>query len=281
MNELRTLVDPTSEISITKQCELLGLARSTYYYEPATETEMNLDLMRIIDELHTDHNTWGSRKITDYLRLYGYEVNRKRIQRLMDVMDIQVVYPKRNLSKQNLKSRTFPYLLRHLDICYPNQVWCTDITYIRLLHGYAFLTAFMDWFSKRILSWRLSNTLDRFFVLEAFEEALVRYGYPDIVNSDHGAQYVSEDYIAMFDDRQTQISMTGKLRALDNQAIERFWRTLKVDEVYLNDYESMIEARQRIGMFIEQYNSIRPHASLEGLTPNMVYFGTKDMVQAI
>jgi len=126
VNELRTLVDPTGEISITKQCELLGLARSTYYYEPATETELNLELMRIIDELHTDHNTWGSRKITDYLRLYGYEVNRKRIQRLMDAMDIQVVYPKRNLSKQNLKSRTFPYLLRYLDIYYPNQVWCTD-----------------------------------------------------------------------------------------------------------------------------------------------------------
>lgn len=126
MSELRTLVDPTSEISITKQCELLGLARSTYYYEGATETELNLQLMRIIDELHTDHNTWGSRKITDYLRLQGYEINRKRIQRLMDVMDIQVVYPKRNISKQNLKVRTFPYLLRYLDICYPNQVWCTD-----------------------------------------------------------------------------------------------------------------------------------------------------------
>lgn len=281
MSELRTLVDPTSEISITKQCELLGLARSTYYYEGATETELNLQLMRVIDELHTDHNTWGSRKITDYLRLQGYEINRKRIQRLMDVMDIQVVYPKRNLSKQNLKARTFPYLLRYLDICYPNQVWCTDITYIRLLHGYAYLTAFMDWFSKRILSWRLSNTLDRFFVLEAFDEALRKYGDPQIVNSDHGAQYVSDDYISMFNDRSTKISMTGKLRALDNQAIERFWRTIKLDEVYLNDYESMVEAMQRIGMFIEQYNSIRPHASLEGVTPDMVYFGTKDLTQAI
>jgi len=191
------------------------------------------------------------------------------------------VYPKRNLSKQNLKARTFPYLLRYLDICYPDQVWCTDITYIRLLHGYAYLTAFMDWFSKKILSWRLSNTLDRFFVLEAFDEALRKYGDPQIVNSDHGAQYVSDDYISMFNDRPTKISMTGKLRALDNQAIERFWRTIKLDEVYLNDYESMVEAIQRIGMFIEQYNSIRPHASLEGLTPDMVYFGTKDLTQAI
>jgi len=139
----------------------------------------------------------------------------------------------------------------------------------------------MDWFSKRILSWRLSNTLDRFFVLEAFDEALRKYGDPQIVNSDHGAQYVSDDYIAMFENRPTEISMTGKLRALDNQAIERFWRTIKLDEVYLNDYESMVEAMQRIGMFIEQYNSIRPHTSLEGLTPDMVYFGTKDLSQAI
>ena len=259
-------------IPITDQCDLLSIPRSSYYYRAKKESEENLLLMKEIDEIHTNHITWGSRKIRDFLRNNGWKVNRKRIQRLMRKMEIQVLFPKRNISKCNLAHRIYPYLLRNLDISKANQVWCTDITYIRLKHGFVYLIAIMDWFSKKILSWELSITADRYFCISALEEALRKYGNPDIFNTDQGSQFTSPDFTTVLKNKEIQISMDGKGRALDNIAIERFWRTLKQDEIYLYESTSVQEARDRIGKFIELYNTIRPHATLGGKTPDMVYY---------
>ncbi len=260
-------------LTITKRCELLKLSRSSFYYESRGETEENIMLMERIDKIHTEHITWGSRKIRDYLRNEGYKVNRKRIQRLMRKMQIQVLYPKKNLSKANLEHKVYPYLLKNLKIDQSDHVWCTDITYIRLDHGFAYLVAVMDWYSKKILSWELSNTADRFFCIDSLEESLRRYNSPEIFNTDQGSQFTSPDFTDVLKDRGIKISMDGKGRALDNIVIERFWRTLKQDEIYMHEYKNMQEARDRINRFVEEYNSIRPHQSLNGKTTDMVYYG--------
>jgi putative transposase len=257
--------------TISEQCELLSLPRSAYYYQAAAETPLNQALMRRIDELHTANPTWGSRLLRDRLRLEGYRVNRKRIQRLMAVMQLQVLYPKRNLSRRNHQHKVYPYLLKGLKIQQPNQVWSTDITYIRLRHGWAYLVAVLDWYSRAVLSFRLSNTCDRFFCIEALEEALQRYGKPEIFNTDQGATFTSPDFTGVLQTAGVKISMDGAGRALDNVVTERFWRTLKYDEVYLKDYESLTDARYQIGVFIEQYNTIRPHSACAGLPPMLRY----------
>ena len=224
-----------SPLTVSKKCELLELPRSSYYYMGRGETDKNIKLMKLIDEIHTDHITWGSRKIRDFLRNEGHKVNRKRIQRLMNKMQIQVLYPKRNLSRANQNHKVYPYLLRNLSIDHPNHVWCTDITYIRLDHGFTYLVAVMDWYSKKILSWELSNTVDRFFCISSLEEALDKYPNPEIFNTDQGSQFTSPDFIKVLKDESIKISMDGKGRALDNISIERFWRTLKQDEIYLHE----------------------------------------------
>lgn len=272
------MIDSKSiEITIKEQCELLKLSRSSYYNKRKPETPLNIELMEKIDQIHTKYITWGSRKIRDHLRNKGYKVNRKRIQRLMRKMEIQVLYPKRNLSRRNHEHRIFPYLLRNLDISRPNQVWCTDITYIRLGYGYVYLVAVKDWYSKKVLSWELSNTADRFFCISALERALRLYGKPEIFNTDQGSQFTSPDFIKVLKDNKIKISMDGKGRALDNVVIERFWRTLKYDEVYLHEYKNMKEARERIGIFIQDFNSTRPHQTLSGKIPDSVYYS--NMVQ--
>jgi putative transposase len=259
------------ELSIKEQCTLLGMARSSYYYEAAEESEENLAIMRRIDELYTDNPTWGSRKMRDKLRGEGFKVNRKRIQRLSRKMGIQTIFPKRNLSKRNHEHSIFPYLLRGVQILEPNHVWSTDITYIRLSHGWVYLVAIIDWYSKAILAWKLSNTMDRFFCMDVLREAIERFGTPAIFNTDQGAQFTNPDFIGILKAAGIKISMNGKGRALDNLPIERFWRTLKWDEVYLKDYENMADAKENIGRYIEKYNSVRPHASLGGRTPMNVY----------
>jgi putative transposase len=266
-----------SPLSINEQCGLLELSRSSYYYKPKPETPYNIELMKKIDEIHTKHITWGSRKIRDYLRNNGYKVNRKRIQRLMRKIQIEVLYPKMNLSKRIHEHNVFPYLLRNLDITRSNQVWCADITYIRLYHGFVYLVAIMDWHSKKVLSWELSNTADRFFCISALERAIRFYGKTEKFNSDQGGQFTSPDFVSVLKKHEIQISMNGKGRALDNIAVERFWRTLKYDEVYLHDYKNMEEARKRIGVYIREYNSLRPHQTLSGRTPDTVYYS--DMVR--
>lgn len=261
-----------TKITIKEQCKLLGISRSSFYYKAKPETPFNTELMAHIDQIHTDHITWGSRKIRDYLRNMGYKVNRKRIQRLMRVMEMQVLYPKQNLSRRNHEHHVYPYLLRNLEISRPNQVWCTDITYIGLGHGFSYLVAIKDWYSKKVLSWEFSNTADRFFCISALERAIRLYGKPDIFNSDQGSQFTSPDFIKVLKDNDIKISMDGRGRALDNVVIERFWRTLKYDEVYLHDYKNMKEANERISRFIREYNSLRPHQTLSGKTPDAVYY---------
>jgi putative transposase len=264
----------TTTIPVTTKCTLLGLNRSTYYYNTKGETPENIELMRLIDEIHMANITWGSRKIRDYLRNQGWKVNRKRIQRLMSVMRIKVLFPRINLSRRNQEHKIYPYLLKNLEINRPNQVWCTDITYIRLYHGFVYLVAIMDWYSKKVLAWELSNTVDKYFCIQALETALRKHGRPEIFNSDQGCQFTSPDFIKVLKDKDSsiKISMDGKGRALDNVCVERFWRTIKYDEVYLHEYNSINEARKRIGLFINSYNSIRPHQTLGGKTPDSVYY---------
>lgn len=265
------MIGTDSLLSITEQCAMLGLSRSSYYYQATGEREYNQQLMRRIDELHTEYPTWGSRMMRDFLRLEGHTVNRKRIQRLMALMEIQVIYPKRNLSRRNHEHKIYPYLLKGLAINQANQVWSTDVTYIRLRHGWVYLVAVIDWYTRAVLSWRLSNTCDRFFCIEALEQALRRYGKPDIFNTDQGATFTSPDFTDVLHNAKVRISMDGAGRALDNVITERFWRTLKYDEVYLKDYESMTDAKMQIREFIRKYNTIRPHSACNRRPPMQAY----------
>ncbi|MFH1852601.1 MAG: IS3 family transposase [Candidatus Neomarinimicrobiota bacterium] len=265
------MIDRDGELPVAEQCRILLTPRSNQYYHKKGETEKNLTLMRRIDELYTDHPTWGSRKLRDRLRLEAQRVNRKRIQRLLRVMGLEVLYPKRNLSRPTPEATIYPYLLRNLLINRPNQVWCTDITYIRLVHGFVYLVAVLDWFSKHVLTWRLSVTLDKSFCLDALEEALRWYGKPEIFNTDQGSQFTSPKFLKPLEDNGIKISMDGRGRACDNIIVERFWRTLKYDEVYLKDYHDVKEAKVSIGKWIKTYNTFRPHQALGGLTPECVY----------
>jgi putative transposase len=265
------MITPDPVLTITEQCGLLDVSRSSHYYQAGDETEFNQMLMRRIDEINLAEPTWGSRMIRDFLALEGLKVNRKRIQRLMALMGIKVVYPKRNLSRRNHEHKVYPYLLKGFDIRFPNQVWSTDITYIRLRRGWVYMVAIIDWHTRAVLSWRLSNTCDRFFCIEALEEALRRYGTPAIFNTDQGATFTSPDFTKVLLDAGVRISMDGAGRALDNVITERFWRTLKYDEVYLKDYESMTDAKEQIGVFINKYNTIRPHSACNRLPPMTAY----------
>lgn len=265
------MIEPSDRLSIQEQCRLLSLSRSGYYYVPEQETELNLRLLRRIDEIHVAEPTWGSRMLRDRLALEGYQVNRKRIKRLMSILQIKVIYPGKNLSKRNQAHKVYPYLLKGLVINRPNQVWSTDITYIRLRRGWVYLVAILDWATRAVLSWRVSNTCDRFFCIEALEEALRTYGAPEIFNTDQGATFTSPDFTKPLLDLGVKISMDGKGRALDNIITERFWRTVKYDEVYLKDYASMLEAKDSLGKFIHKYNTQRPHSACNGQPPLKTY----------
>lgn len=265
------MIMPGEKISISEQCRLLKISRSNYYYKPKGENQENLELMKLIDKIYTDNPAWGSRKIRDRLILDGYTINRKRIQRLMRIMRISAIYPKKNLSKANQEHRIYPYLLRNVKIDRCNQVWSIDITYIPLKYGFIYLVAIIDWHSRKVLSWEMSNTLDASFCVVALENAIAQYGKPEIFNTDQGCQFTSEAFISKLKYYDIKISMDGKGRATDNIFIERFWRSLKYEEVYLKEYESVVECRDSICSYIEKYNCYRPHASLGGITPNMAY----------
>jgi len=255
---------------VTRQCELLGLCRSSYYYQPATESQLNLELMRIIDEQHLKLPFYGVPRMTHLLINMGYPVNHKRIEGLMHLLQIQTIYPRRNLSKPDAGHQKFPYLLRGLDINRPDQVWATDITYIRMRSGFLYLVAIIDWFSRHILSWRLSNSIDKYFCIEALEEALCKRK-PEIFNSDQGSQFTSSDFVSKLQDHNIRISMDGRGRALDNIMIERFWRSLKYEEVYLKDYQTTREAYEGIRDYIYFYNNERLHQSL-GYQPPIKFY---------
>jgi putative transposase len=267
VSQRRTLVGPDPDVSVRRQCEILALNRSSLYYESVGIDPEELELMRRIDELHLKYPFFGSRRVSQEFRTQGLVVNRKRVQRLMRIMDLEGVAPKPNTSRPAPEHPVFPYLLRNLTVSRPNQVWAADITYIPLARGFAYLVAIMDWYSRRVLAWRLSNTLDTAFCVEALEDALARFGQPEIFNTDQGSQFTAEDFTQVLRTRGIKISMDGKGRCLDNVFVERLWRSLKYEEVYLNDYDTLVEARSGIGRYFAFYNDRRPHQALGYQTP--------------
>ena len=267
------MIDREDELSVKRQCRLLELNRSTVYYRMAPVGEEDLALMRRIDEMHLRRPFYGSRRIRDWLQDEGDEINRKRVQRLMRQMGIMALYPKPRTSRPGKGHKIYPYRLRGLAIERPNQVWASDITYIPMARGFAYLVAIIDWYSRKVLAWRLSNTLDSDFCVEALEEALHRYGRPEIFNTDQGAQFTSEAFTGILQGTGVTISMDGKGRWLDNVFVERLWRSVKYEDVYLKAYESLAQARVGIGEYFRFFNSERRHQSLNRYTPNQVYRG--------
>jgi putative transposase len=267
------MVDRAHPMPITNQCRLLELSRSSVYYRAVPTPEADLALMRRIDEIHLKLPFYGSRRLRDQLHREGQKVNRKKVQRLMHLMGISALYPKRRTSLPDQGHRIYPYLLRDLAIERPNQVWCADICYIPMARGFLYLVAIMDWASRKVLAWRLSNTLDTEFCVDALEEALSRHGTPEIFNTDQGAQFTSDAFTTVLKDAGVRISMDGKGRWIDNVFIERLWRSLKYEEVYLKAYENVAQAIRGIGDYFDLYNDERPHQALARLTPNEVYAG--------
>jgi len=265
-----------SALPVVKQCLLLNLSRSLVYYHPAPENEEDLALMRLIDEQYLRTPFYGSRRMVEALRCLGHVTNRKRVQRLMRLMGIVAIYQKPNTSKKHPENKIYPYLLRDMKIDKVNQVWCTDITYIPMAKGFLYLVAIMDWSSRYVLSWRLSNTMDVDFCVEALEEAIGRYGRPEIFNTDQGSQFTSHDFTDVLLRHNIAISMDGKGRFLDNIFIERLWRSLKYEEVYIKAYDSVTEARSGIGGWINFYNDERFHQSLDYQTPRHVFEATHE-----
>jgi len=266
------MIDPKlPELSVRRQCELLKVSRSGFYYEPEPTSPDELALMRRIDELHLQYPFYGSRKLADALRKEGREANRKRVQRLMRLMGLEAMAPKPSTSEPHPEHVRYPYLLRGLAITRVNQVWATDITYIPMKAGFVYLVAIIDWYSRRVLSWRLSNTLDSRFCIDALEEALGRFGKPEIFNSDQGAQFTAENFTKPLREHGIAISMDGKGRCLDNVFVERLWRSLKYEEVYLHAYDNMTDARVGIGRYLTFYNDARSHQALGYQTPAAFY----------
>ncbi len=273
MAERKTKVDRHHSLPISRQCEVLAISRSSAYRAPAGVSNLDIDLMRKLEELHLKPPFKGSRRLRDDLwDVHGLQVNRKRVQRLMRIMGIRALYPGARTTRPNKQHKVYPYLLRDLVIDRSNQVWCTDITYIPMRKGFLYLVAVMDWHSRKVLSWRLSNSLDTAPCVDALEEAVANYGVPDIFNSDQGCQFTSEDFTGALKAHGIQISMDGKGRWMDNVFIERLWRSLKYEEVYLKAYDTVARAQQSIGEWMSFYNQDRRHASLGRMTPDQVYY---------
>jgi len=260
------------QLSIKQQCTLLGLNRSSYYARPTAITADDQKILNRMDEIFTEHPYYGNRRMMHVLRAEGIMIGRKRVRRYYQILGIEAIYPKMNLSKRNQAHKVYPYLLRDLEITKPNQVWSMDITYIRLKQGFVYLCAVIDWHSRYVLSWRLSITLQSDFCIEALQEAIATYSKPEIFNTDQGVQFTSNNFIQVLQDHSISISMDGKGRALDNVFIERFWRSLKQEKIYRLDLISVKEARDAIKEYMEFYNNHRMHQSLGYETPRSVHF---------
>jgi putative transposase len=265
------MVDREALLPVVKQCQLLRISRSAVYYQGAAVSDDELAVMRQIDEIHLARPFLGSRRISGELKDRGFTINRKRVQRLMRLMGIAAVYPKPKTSKAAKGHKTYPYLLRGLEPERANQVWVADITYLPMARGFCYLVAIMDLYSRKILSWQLSNSLDPRFCVTALTEALERYGTPEIFNTDQGAQFTSQAFTGVLDQHGIRISMDGKGRWVDNVFIERFWRSLKYEEVYLYAYDDLNEARAGLDRYMRYYNGERRHSSLGKRTPEAVY----------
>ncbi len=265
------MIQKIHPLSKLRRCELLNISRSSIYYQPKSVSDTDQTLMKLIDETHTAKSFLGSRRIVDSLADdHNQVVNRKRVSRLMKVMGIQAIYPKPRTTQSNPQHKVYPYLLRNMNIDQSNQVWATDITYIPMAKGFIYLTVIMDWYSRKVLSWRLSNSMDTSFCIDALEEAIYRYGRPIIFNTDQGSQYTSEAFTQVLKDNDIRISMDGKGAWRDNVFVERLWRSVKYEEVYLNAYESMSEAKQSLQKYFKFYNQNRKHQTLKA-KPDQVY----------
>jgi putative transposase len=267
------MIAPEAGLSVSRQCALLEIARSSFYYRPRPESAAELDLLKRLDRIFTDHPVYGSRRLQVALLREGGLVGRRRIRRLMRKLGLWAVRPKRNTSKRHPGHKVYPYLLRGKTIDQPNQVWAADITYIAMRHGFLYLVAIIDWATRRVLSWRLSNTLTAGFCVEALSEALARFGKPGIFNTDQGAQFTSDEFTKMLTDYGIEISMDGRGRCHDNIFVERLWWTVKHEWVYLRPAANGIEQRRSLGEFFDWYNLRRPHQALGWRTPDEAYLG--------
>jgi putative transposase len=278
--ERKAKIDQTHFLPITKQCKVLSLCRSSVYYTAQGVSDEELNLMKLLDELHLRYPFYGARRLRDaMLDEHDIIINRKRVQRLMKLMGIRAIYPgSKNTSKPNKAHRIYPYLLRDIEITRSNQVWCTDITYLPMAKGFAYLVAVMDWYSRKVLSWRVSNVMDTDFCIDALEEAINRYGTPEIFNTDQGSQFTSDAFTAVLKQNNIRISMDGKGRWIDNVFIERLWRSVKYEEVYLHAYESLIEARSGLDKYFQFYNAKRKHQTLKA-KPDEVYYANVPLLK--
>jgi len=274
------MIDRGHELAVSRQAALLQLSRSSLYYEPRPVSQSVLALMRRIDELHLNYPFAGSRMLRDMLRADGVMVGRELVTRLMRHMGIEAIYRRPNMSKPAAGHKIYPYLLRKLVIDRPNQVWATDITYIPMARGFVYLAAVVDWFTRRVLAWRLSITMEADFCIEAVEEALTKNGKPEIFNTDQGSQFTSLPFTGLLLKHGIAISMDGRGAWCDNVFVERLWRSVKYEEVYLRAYDSVAEARASIGRYITFYNGRRPHSSLDARTPDQAYFNHVPMSAA-
>ncbi len=273
MHEKRNLIEPGHpDLSIGEQCKLLGLSRSSFYYERIPASELNLALMEAIDRLYLKHPFFGSRKMATVLGSQGYQVNRKRTQRLMRLMGIEAIYCKPRTTTSHPAHKKYPYLLRNIPIYRPNQVWAADITYVRVQGGFLYLVAIIDWFSRYVLTWNLSNSLESSFCVTALKEALHRYEWPEIFNTDQGVQFTDEQFTQTLSNTgKIQISMDGKGRCIDNIFVERLWRSFKYEDMYIKVYINGIDAHANIKAYMRFFNEQRPHQSLSYKTPQQVY----------
>jgi putative transposase len=266
------MIDPSHDLALTQQARLMGLSRSSLYYREHPVSERDVMLMNKIDRLHTEWPFAGARMLRDMLRADGQDVGRLHVATLMQLMGIEALYCKKKTSRRNPEHPVYPYLLRGLTIEEPNHVWATDITYIPMSRGFLYLCVVLDWATRKAVSWRLSNTLTTDFCLDAVEEALSKYGKPKIFNTDQGSQFTDSDFVKLIKDNGILISMDGKGAWRDNVFVERLWRSIKYEEVYLHAYDGASEARVSLARYITFYNERRPHQALDGLTPNAVYF---------
>jgi len=270
----KEMVDKEESLSIVKQCEILDIPRGRLYYKQVELSEKDLDILSKLDEIYTEDPSYGTRRMKMTLKkVHGVKIGRRKLKTLMGILNISAIYPKKNLSQPNLAHHKYPYLLRNVPITRVNQVWSTDITYIKLKKGFVYLTAVIDWYSRFVLSWKLSTTLDRQFCIDVVKEALTKYGQPDIFNTDQGSQYTSSEFIEILKEKDIKISMDGKGRALDNIFVERLWRTVKYEDVYLKGYENVKECKKGLEKYFDKYNNRRLHQSLEYNYPTDIYLG--------
>jgi len=274
------MIDRNHSLPISKQANAVGISRGSVYYQPRPVSGQDQKLMRMIDRLHLEYPFAGSRMLRDFLRLAGIKIGRKHVATLMKRMGIEALYRKPRTTKPGVGHKIYPYLLRNLTVDRPNQVWAMDITYIPMARGFVYLVAVVDWYTRRTLAWKISVTMDTHFCLEAVEEAILRYGTPEIMNTDQGSQFTSQAFTGLMKENEIRISMDGKGSWRDNVFIERLWRSVKYEDIYLRAYDSVSEVKAGLNRYFNFYNSLRPHSSLDGKTPDQVYFNSLPQIKA-